>query len=132
VSPEADAAADAPEPSITGAAFWALMARWGVADELALPLIAGPPPTANGKRPRFRLVGAQVQRFELLQAIDRNLADLRLAPAAWLAKPNPAKPFARRRPIDFMARGGMEAIGEALRLLERQAFKASLDRSAQS
>jgi hypothetical protein len=122
---------DKPEPSITGAAFWALMARWGVADDLALPLIAGPPRTANGKRPRFRLVGEQVDRFELLRAIDRHLVDLRRDPAAWLAKVNAGKPFGRRKPIAFMAEGGPEAIAETLRFLERQAFKASLDRSAE-
>jgi hypothetical protein len=128
----ADEPEEKPEPSITGAAFWALMDRWGVPDELALPLIAGPPRTATGKRPRFRLLGEQVARFELLRAIDQHLVDLHRDPAPWLAKANPAKPFARRKPIAFMAEGGSGAIADTLRFLERQAFKASLERSIEA
>lgn len=124
-----DETEEPPERSVTGAAFWALMARWGVPDELALPLIAGPPRTAAGKRPRFRLVGKQVERFELLRAIDQHLVDLHGDPAPWLAKVQAAQPFGRRKPMAFMAEGGADAIAETLRFLERQAFKASLQRS---
>ncbi|HYZ60955.1 MAG TPA: hypothetical protein VE650_00760, partial [Acetobacteraceae bacterium] len=116
-----------PEPSITGAAFWALMARWQVLDELAVQIIGGPPMTSTGKRPRFRLVGKQVETYHLLRAIDDHLAGL-YRDAAWLSRPNKDKPFARKTPIAFMARGGLEAVGETLRYLERQAFKASLER----
>src|SRR5689334_3334531 len=91
--------ADRPEPFVTGAAFWALMARWGVADAQALQLIAGPPPTKTGKRPRFRLVGEQVQTFSLLRAIDQHLTDLYRDPVPFLTTPNRDKPFARKAPI---------------------------------
>jgi hypothetical protein len=119
---------DAPEPSVTGAAFWALMDRWGVPDDLALQLIAGPARTRTGKRPRFRLVGAQVETFSLLRAIDQHLIDLYRDPAPFLSTPNKDKPFARKPPVAFMAAGGQQAVAEALRYLERQAFKTSLTR----
>jgi hypothetical protein len=47
---------------VTGAAFWALMARWDVPDAQALQLI-GQPPSASGKRPRFALNPDQVERL---------------------------------------------------------------------
>ncbi len=119
---------DAPERSITGAAFWALIDRWRVADEQALALIGGPPRPASGKRPRFRLAGAQVDRYELLRAIDRHLEDLRLEPAPWLATRITEKPFGRKTPAAFMAAGGPEAVALVLHYLERLAFKASLTR----
>jgi hypothetical protein len=123
--PETDEA-DEPEPFITGAAFWALMTRWSVPDDLALALIAGPPRPKSGSRPRFRLVGEQVETYALLRAIDMHLADLGKDPAAFLAAPNHDKPFARKPPIAYMARGGQPAAAETLRYLEREAFKASL------
>ena len=119
---------DQAQRSITGAAFWALMARWGVPDDAALALIAGPPRATTGKRPRFRLVGPQVETFSMLRAIDQHLVDLYRDPAPFLSAPNKEKPFARKSPIAFMAAGGEAAIAETLRYLERQAFKASLSR----
>ena len=123
---------EAPERSIGGAAFWALMDRWGVPDEMALRLIAGPAPKRKGARPRFRLRGAQVETYELLRGIDRHLEDLFGASRAWLSAPVRDKPFARRAPLAFMVEGGREAIVATLRHLERQAFRASLERSARS
>lgn len=120
--------ADRPEPSVTGAAFWALMSRWAVPDDLALDLISGPPRTKTGRRPRFRLVGEQVQTFSLLRAIDQHLVDLYRNPVPFLSTPNKDKPFSRKSPIAYMARGGQAAVGETLRYLERQAFRASLSR----
>lgn len=119
---------DAPERSITGAAFWALVDRWGLADEAALRLVGGPSRPASGKRPRFRLTGVQVDRYEILRAIDRHLEDLRLEPAPWLGAKIAAKPFGRTSPAAFMAAGGAEAAAEVLRYLELLAFKASLSR----
>src|SRR4051812_28340281 len=63
-------------PSITGAAFWALMDRWKIPDELAVRLIAGPPLTGTRKRPRFRLTGEQVEKFNLLREIDRHAVNI--------------------------------------------------------
>jgi hypothetical protein len=85
----------------------------------------------DGQAATVSLVGEQAERFELLRAIDRHLVDLDRDPAPWLAKANAAKPFARRKPIAFMAEGGVEAIAETLRFLERQAFKASLERGVE-
>jgi hypothetical protein len=120
--------ADAPQHSVTGAAFWALMARWAVPDELALQIIAGPRRTKTGKRPRFRLVGEQVATYSLLRAIDQHLVDLYRDPVRFLSTANKAKPFARKSPIAFMASGGQAAVAETLRHLERQAFKVPLTR----
>jgi hypothetical protein len=52
------------------------MDRWEVPNEPALRLIAGPPLTKTGKRPRFRLIGEQVERFVLLREIDQRGCDL--------------------------------------------------------
>jgi len=119
-----------PAPSITGSAFWALMTRWQVPDEVALRLIDGPPMSRTGKRPRFRLVGLQVATYEMLRGIDRHLEDLHGRSVEWLSKPVAAKPFGRKTPVAFMAAGGGDAIGATLRFLEREAFKRSLERSA--
>lgn len=124
-------AEDRPEPSVSGAAFWAVMDRWKVADDLALGLIAGPPRTKKGSRPRFRLVGAQLETYALLRAIDRHLEDLRQDPAAWFAAPNREKPFSRRSPLAFLAKEGAPALPEVLHHLERTAFRASLERSSE-
>ena len=60
---------------VTGAAFWALMARWVVPDDQALKLI-GQPPSPSGKRPRFALTAEQADRLELLRDIDRHATDI--------------------------------------------------------
>ncbi len=122
---------EGPERSVTGAAFWALMDRWAVPDDVALRLIGGPAPTRPGTRPRFRLRGAQVDTYELLRAIDRHLEDLHGTSRAWLSQPQREAPFARRTPLAAMAERGPEAVGEVLRALERDAFKASLRRSVE-
>lgn len=70
-------------PSITGAALWELMDRWEVPNEPALRLIAGPPLTSTGKRPRFRLIGEQVERFTLLREIDRHAGAMVLSRMWW-------------------------------------------------
>ena len=84
-----DAAAKSSPPSITAAAFWELMDRWEVPTEPALRLIAGPPLTSTGKRPRFRLTGEQVERFVLLREIDRHAAAIFGTASMWLARANP-------------------------------------------
>ena len=84
-----DAAAKSSPPSITGAAFWELMDRWEVPNEPALRLIAGPPLTSTGKRPRFRLTGEQAERFVLLREIDRHAAAIFGTASMWLARANP-------------------------------------------
>lgn len=119
---------EAPERSITGAAFWALMDRWGVADEVALHLIDGPAPKRPATRPRFRLLGPQVDTYEKLRGIDRQLEDLFGTSRAWLTTALRDKPFTRRTPLAFMAEGGVDAIGQTVRYLELLAFKASLER----
>lgn len=124
--------AESPERSVTGAAFWALMDRWRVPDEPALRLISGPPSKRPGARPRFRLRGVQLETYDLLRAIDRHLEDLFGLSRDWLARPVRQKPFAGRAPLVFMAEGGAAAVADTLRHLEREAFRASLARSAKA
>ena len=111
--------------SITGAAFWALMDRWRVPDEAALRLIAGPSLTKSGKRPRFRLIGEQVERFMLLRQIDQHAGDIFGLAAQWLISPGPSA-FSGRTPLEHMLQHDRPGIAEVLRFLELQAFKASL------
>lgn len=95
-------------------------------DDAALRLIDGPPPTANGKRPRFRLEGEQVEIFAQLREIDRHVADIFGDAAVWLARTGAAPEFQKRSAIDHMVRNGRRGIAELLRFLQQQSFKASL------
>jgi hypothetical protein len=99
---------------------------WEIPDEAAVRLIAGPPLTNTGKRPRFRLIGEQVERFTFLREIDRHVVDIFGKAAAWLARPNPEPAFSGRTPLEHMLRNGRSGIADVLRFLEHQTFKASL------
>lgn len=116
---------DGPEPSITGAAFWALMGRWSVPDDVALRLIAGPSPTRAGRRPRFRLRGEQIRTYAALRAIDEHLVAMNEQPASWLARRIGGQPFGRKKPLMLLGQGP-HAVFEVLRYLEREVFRASL------
>jgi hypothetical protein len=105
--------------------LWELMDRWEVPNEPALRLIAGPPLTSTGKRPRFRLIGEQVERFTLLREIDRHAGAIFGTASAWLAQATPPA-FSGHTPLEHMLRNGRRGIAEVLRFLEMQAFKASL------
>jgi hypothetical protein len=122
---EPDASPRSSPPSVTGAAFWELMDRWEVPNEPALRLIAGPPLTGTGKRPRFRLTGEQAERFILLREIDRHVGAIFGTAASWLAGPNPPA-FSGHTPLEHMLRNGRPGIADVLHFLELQAFKASL------
>jgi uncharacterized protein (DUF2384 family) len=100
------------------------MDRWQVPDEAALRLIAGPPLTKAGKRPRFRLIGEQVDRFMLLRQIDQHAVDIFGSAAKWLTRPRSA--FSGRTPLEHMLHHDRPGIAEVLRFLELQAFKKSL------
>jgi uncharacterized protein (DUF2384 family) len=91
-----------------------------------LRLIAGPPLTGTGKRPRFRLTGEQVERFTSLREIDRHAVDIFGEAATWLARSNPAAVFSGRTPVEHMLCNGRRGIADVLRFLELQTFKASL------
>jgi hypothetical protein len=110
---------------VTGAAFWALMKRWGVPDDQALELI-GQPPSPSGKRPRFALTTEQADRLELLRDIDRHATDIHQDAGAWLRRPNRSTVFGGRSPIAYMAREGKGGIEDVLRHLHMLAFGGSL------
>ena len=104
------------------------MDRWHVPDEAALRLIAGPPLTSKGRRPRFRLTGEQVERFAFLSEIDRHAADMFGEAGIWLTRSNRAPPFSGRTPLEHMLHNGRAGIADVLRFLELQSFRKSLER----
>jgi uncharacterized protein (DUF2384 family) len=112
--------------SVTGAAFWALMARWDVPEDQALQLI-DQPASASDKRPRFALSTEQAERLDLLYQIDHTATDIHHSPAGdWLLRPNSSTLFGRCSPIAFMAGGGRPAIEATLRHLQMLAFGGSV------
>ncbi|HEX3349111.1 MAG TPA: hypothetical protein VHS58_13525 [Acetobacteraceae bacterium] len=112
--------------SVTGAAFWALMDRWGVADTDALRLIGGPPLTAKGTRPRFRLTGGQVSVFQQLRTIDRLYSDaLGGDIRTWLTDRSEAHFRGGRSALAHMI-AAPEGVADVLHLVARQAFRRSV------
>jgi uncharacterized protein (DUF2384 family) len=110
---------------VTGAAFWALMARWGVPDVQALQLV-GQPPSASGKRPRFALNPDQAERLEMLREVDRHATDIYQDAGQWLRRPNQTTMFAGMPPIALMAQEGREGIEAVLRHLNKMTFSGSV------
>jgi hypothetical protein len=129
-SAAAPARAPAARPaSVTSKTFWALMDRWGVADEPALTLIDRPGGLgASGRRPRFSLTPEQARRLEYLRDVDAALRESwgPAEPRQWLGRTNPDPVFAGRSPLEHMLRGGLPAIAEVLRFLHHWGLKQSL------
>jgi uncharacterized protein (DUF2384 family) len=117
--------AQAPKP-VSGAAFWELMARWGVSDAEALQLI-GQPPSASGKRPRFALNPDQAERLEMLREVDRHATDIYQDAGEWLRRPNQTTMFAGMPSITLMAQEGREGIEAVLRHLNKMTFSGSVE-----
>lgn len=111
---------------VASAAFWTLMDRWRVPDGDALALIghAGGL-TRKGGRPRFRLRGAEAERYAVLRALDGALDGLELDPPRWLATPQRPAPFGGATPLDLLRRDP-EAARRLLRALRRQGLAATL------
>lgn len=116
------AAPPTPRKPVSSAAFWSLVDRWGVDDAAALALLghAGGL-TKRGTRPRFRLVGAEIERFHLLQTLDDALAALGTDPRAWLRAGTKGG-----APLDAMRRGGAAAIRDATRAVVGEGLRRSL------
>jgi uncharacterized protein (DUF2384 family) len=118
------ASAQAQKPA-TAAAFWALMARWGIPDAEALQLI-GQPLSASGKRPWFALNPEQAGRLEMLREIDRHATDIYQDAGEWLRRPNQTTMFAGMPPIILMAQEGREGTEAVLRYLNKMTFSGSV------
>jgi hypothetical protein len=72
---------------VTGAAFWALMDRWGIPDDQALRLIERPP-SASGRRSQFALSTDQAEWLDQLREIDLYASGVYQKAGGWLtAKP---------------------------------------------
>ena len=122
----ADAPSEDPaSKQITGAAFWALMARWGIPDDQALKLIDHAP-GASDKRPRFALTSEQAERLDLLREIDRHAADIYDDAGEWLRRPNRSTMFSGKPPVFLMATEGREGIEAVLRYLNKMTFSGSV------
>ena len=121
------AAPPASHRPVSSAAFWSLIDRWGVADADALALLghAGGL-TRRGTRPRFRLVGDEIERFHLLQTLDDALAALGQAPRGWLQAAVDTPPFKGAAPLDAMLRGGEPTLRAATRALVGEGLRRSL------
>jgi uncharacterized protein (DUF2384 family) len=110
---------------VTGAAFWTLMATWGIPDVQALQLI-GQPSSASGKRPRFALNPDQAERLELLREVDRHATDIYQDAAGWLRRVSRSTMFGGRSPVDYMAREGRRGIEAVLLHLNKMTFSGSV------
>ncbi len=107
-APEGGTILPAPRPgSVASAAFWSLMDAWQVSDTQALALVQHPGGlTRKGTRPRFKLDGAEAERYAALREIDAALHALGLQPRIWLAQPVADAPFQGQAPLTFLAGGG--------------------------
>jgi hypothetical protein len=106
--------------------FWALMARWQVADDVALALVAYPDKLgASGKRPRFRFSTRQQRITSYLAEIDSALTAAGENPD-WLHKHNRAAPLGGRTPLACMIADGVSGSAGVLRFLNRAVFRATL------
>jgi len=112
---------------VTGAAFWALIDRWGIPDVQALKLIghAGGQ-TRTGKRPRFRLSPEQAELLGYLREIDEQLVGVTGEDAGKWLMHSTAPAFKGRTPLDHMIRGGRKGISDVLRFLMRKALEKSV------
>jgi hypothetical protein len=125
--PAKPAVAEAGPPAVTTKAFWPLMDRWGVDDELALRLLGHPGGlTSSGKRPRFTLTAQEVSRLGYLQEIGHRLETMFGDAGAWLRQRTSALPFNGLTPLEYMARRGSGGVAEVMRFLARFGLVSSL------
>ena len=119
--------------SMTSAAFWGLMNRWGVADLDALDLIGRSGGLSKqGTRPRFKLQGEEADIARRLFEIDNVMTSSGLASKSWVNKPIRATPFNGATPAAFIAKDGAAGAQEVSRYLLRNRLQLSLIARAKS
>jgi hypothetical protein len=94
------------------------MDAWKLNDLEALALIGHPGGlTKKGTRPRFRLTGAEAERFRYLREIDEGLKPLGIAPAKWLRQIRGNAPFNGDTPLTHITRSGVDGAREVIRAI---------------
>jgi hypothetical protein len=130
-----------PEPAPTKSApnstastsFWLLMDRWSIPDIPALELIGHLGGlTKKGTRPRFRLVGEEVDMLRGLQEIDAALVPLQLDPRDWLDQPLKAEPFGGATPMVYLTRTRLKGIRDTIRYILQIGLELSMSASGKS
>jgi hypothetical protein len=130
-----------PEPAPTKSApnstastsFWLLMDRWSIPDIPALELIGHLGGlTKKGTRPRFRLVGEEVDMLRGLQEIDAALVPLQLDPRDWLDQPLKAEPFGGATPMVYLTRTRLKGIRDTIRYILQNGLELSMSASGKS
>ena len=113
--------------STASTAFWTLMDRWDIADAAALALLGHTGGlTKKGTRPRFKLVGEEVELLRSFQEIDAALVPLQLDPKLWLHQPIKAAPFNGEAPVDYLTRTQMTGVHATLRFLLQHGLQVSM------
>ena len=125
VPPSAPISPHARSGPVASTPFWSLMDQWGVSDSDALALLGHPGGlTKKGTRPRFRLEGAEAERFAALREIDAALRALGLEPRAWLARPAAEPPFRGAPPLAFLINQG--SARDVSRFVLQQGLRLSM------
>jgi hypothetical protein len=116
--------------STASTSFWLLMDRWSIPDIAALELIGHPGGlTKKGTRPRFKLVGQEVDMLRGLLEIDAALMPLQLDPRDWLNQPLKAEPFGGATPIVYLTRTHLKGIRDTIRYILQNGLELSMSAS---
>ena len=119
--------------STASTSFWLLMDRWGIPDIAALELIGHPGGlTKKGTRPRFKLVGEEVDMLRGLQEIDAALMPLQLDPKDWLDQPLKAEPFGGATPLVYLTQTRLTGIRDTIRYILQNGLELSMSASAKA
>jgi hypothetical protein len=119
--------------STASTSFWLLMDRWSIPDIPALELIGHLGGlTKKGTRPRFRLVGEEVDMLRGLQEIDAALVPLQLDPRDWLDQPLKAEPFGGATPMVYLTRTRLKGIRDTIRYILQIGLELSMSASGKS
>jgi hypothetical protein len=109
------------------------MDRWSIPDIPALELIGHLGGlTKKGTRPRFRLVGEEVDMLRGLQEIDAALVPLQLDPRNWLDQPLKAEPFGGATPMVYLTRTRLKGIRDTIRYILQNGLELSMSASGKS
>jgi hypothetical protein len=114
---------------LTSSAFWALVDRWQIPDLGALQLIGhGGGLSKKGTRPRFKLLGEEVEMVKLLLEIDSALSTLGLDPRSWLTKPVKDAPFRGTTLLSYLTANGIKGVRETSRYILKNGLRLSMSK----
>jgi hypothetical protein len=114
---------------LTSSAFWALMDRWQIPDVAALELIGHDGGLSKkGTRPRFKLLGEEVEMVKLLLEIDSTLSTLDLDPETWLGKSIKDAPFQGATLLSYLTANGFKGARETSRYILKNGLRLSMSK----